>query len=80
MGEKSLKEIIEELPEGHDARGEYALLMQGARKLQALERGGVDNWEFYDGAMSTIEDPPPNPPEPAPVAIAPDPVEPAHGD
>lgn len=27
---------------------EYADLLEDSKKLQALEAGGVDNWEWYD--------------------------------
>ena len=35
---------------------EYARLKADQRKLEALERAGVDNWEWYGDAMQTLED------------------------
>lgn len=32
---------------------EYEELLDKASKLEALENGGVDNWEFYGEAMSS---------------------------
>lgn len=37
-------------------REEYLQLARDRNKLRALERAGVDNWEFYDDAMSELED------------------------
>ena len=36
-------------------KSEYELLLDASRKLAALEAGGVDNWEGYDDAMSSME-------------------------
>lgn len=33
---------------------EYKSLLQSARELQALESGGVDNWEWYGEAMENV--------------------------
>ena len=33
----------------------YRQLINAWRKLLALERAGVDNWEWYDEAMSSLE-------------------------
>jgi hypothetical protein len=30
---------------------EYEYLLRNARKLQALENGGVDNWEWYGESL-----------------------------
>ena len=35
---------------------EYEALLKAQRKLIALERAGVDNWEWYDDAMEALED------------------------
>lgn len=35
---------------------EYNQLVKDSKKLSALEAGGVDNWEWYDEAMSSIND------------------------
>ena len=35
---------------------EYDELLEREKKLDALEAGGVDNWELYDDAMETMED------------------------
>ena len=37
-------------------KSEYERLVKADRILTALMAGGVDNWEFYDDAMSTIEE------------------------
>lgn len=34
----------------------YEQLMASERKLEALEAGGVDNWEWYDEAMEAYQD------------------------
>ena len=34
---------------------EYNMLCEASRKLAALEAAGVDNWEWYDDAMATLE-------------------------
>ena len=34
---------------------EYNMLCDHSRKLAALEAAGVDNWEWYDDAMATLE-------------------------
>ena len=34
----------------------YQELIKDHRKLMALESAGVDNWEWYDDAMSSLED------------------------
>jgi len=34
----------------------YEELEESAAVLHALERGGVDNWEWYDDAMESIEE------------------------
>lgn len=31
------------------------VLLEAEAKLEALERGGVDNWQFYDDAMEYLE-------------------------
>ena len=37
--------------------GEYECLFKESEKLTALENAGVDNWEGYGIAMSSLEDP-----------------------
>jgi len=34
---------------------EYDRLLESEKKLNALEAGGVDNWEWYDDAMEAME-------------------------
>lgn len=34
---------------------EYRELLDRSEKLAALEAGGVDNWEWYDEAMSSLD-------------------------
>lgn len=34
---------------------EYKKLKDAERKLRALEANGVDNWEWYDYAMESME-------------------------
>ena len=38
------------------SRKEYDALKKDARILEALYAGGVDNWEWYGDALSSIED------------------------
>lgn len=38
------------------SRKEYEELQQAFRKLNALERAGVDNWEWYGDAMETLDE------------------------
>ena len=38
------------------SKEEYEKLLQGSRKLRALEKGGVDNWEWYDEALTKYFD------------------------
>ena len=35
---------------------EYLSLENSKNKLQALEGGGVDNWEWYEESLETLED------------------------
>lgn len=37
-------------------REQYASLLRESRKLRALENAGVDNWEWYDEAISSLEE------------------------
>jgi hypothetical protein len=37
-------------------KDEYENLKRDKRKLDALERNGVDNWEWYGDAMSSIDE------------------------
>lgn len=39
-----------------NARSELESLEESQRKLTALERGGVDNWEWYDDAMESLKE------------------------
>ena len=34
----------------------YDRLVEAAKKLSALERAGVDNWEWYGDAMESMEE------------------------
>lgn len=34
----------------------YDQLVKSQKKLEALEGGGVDNWEWYDECMSSLEE------------------------
>lgn len=34
----------------------YEELIRAEKKLIALENAGVDNWEWYDDAMETMEE------------------------
>jgi uncharacterized protein YlaN (UPF0358 family) len=36
-------------------KSEYQLLKADAAKLRALERAGVDNWEWYGDAMDSMD-------------------------
>ncbi len=36
-------------------REQYETLLHDSRVLQALQAGGVDNWEGYDFAMEAIQ-------------------------
>lgn len=36
------------------SKREYDNLLKAQRKLQALENGGVDNWEWYSEALSEL--------------------------
>jgi hypothetical protein len=38
-------------------RLEFQRLQEREKKLLALEGAGVDNWEGYDDAMSSLEEP-----------------------
>lgn len=38
------------------SKEEYESLVQRDRKLTALENGGVDNWEWYGEALSSLDD------------------------
>ena len=38
------------------SKEEYEELLDRDRKLTALENGGVDNWEWYDVTMSSLDD------------------------
>lgn len=38
------------------SKEEYEELLDRDRTLTALENGGVDNWEWYDVAMSSLDD------------------------
>ena len=35
---------------------EYAQLKRDSEILQALRKAGVDNWEWYDDALSTLSE------------------------
>ena len=37
-------------------RAEYLQLVRDQNKLLALERNGVDNWEWYSDAMAELKD------------------------
>ena len=37
-------------------KDDLASLIRDSDKLQRLERGGVDNWEWYGGALNNEED------------------------
>lgn len=37
-------------------KSEYKELLRCASKLTKLENGGVDNWEWYDEAMSAEDE------------------------
>ena len=37
-------------------KNEFASLLGDSYKLQRLERGGVDNWEWYSEALNDKED------------------------
>lgn len=50
MNEEIYIEEIERL------KKELAAANKRLRKLDALEAGGVDNWEWYDEAMSSLSD------------------------
>lgn len=38
------------------SRKEYEQLQEAFAKLNALERAGVNNWEWYDDAMETLDE------------------------
>ena len=38
------------------SKSEYEKLVKDQSKLQALESGGVDNWEFYEDALKEWND------------------------
>ena len=38
------------------SKEELIELIEALYRLAALERGGVDNWEWYDVAMSSLDD------------------------
>ena len=38
------------------SKDEHDQLLQRSRKLRALENGGVDNWEWYDEALTEYYD------------------------
>jgi hypothetical protein len=35
----------------------YVMLLVESEKLKRLERGGVDNWEWYDEALNPPDEP-----------------------
>ena len=39
-----------------DAEKEYKRLKRAAAELEALERSGVDNWQWYEDAMANVEE------------------------
>jgi hypothetical protein len=49
--EKTMPEEVVTIP-----KKEYDSLLDDARKLQALESAGVDNWTWYDVAMEEYRD------------------------
>lgn len=63
-----VQEIMDQVPEEHGARAAFEIVLnrlaesvsdeveQRLAKLQALENSGVDNWEYYDDAMESLED------------------------
>jgi hypothetical protein len=63
-----MQEIIDQIPEEHGARHAFTCMLEALTehqpkeveeklaKLQALENGGVDNWDGYDFAMEELAD------------------------
>ena len=61
-----MNEVIEQIPETGGARAAFVMILNRIAaptkevqsrldKLQALENGGVDNWDGYDWAMEELQ-------------------------
>ncbi len=56
MQEMTLKQYVEQCPEGGRVRTEYDVLIHAQEWLFALQEAGVDNWEGCSHAHDLLTD------------------------